>query len=684
MGNIIILDENTSNMIAAGEVVERPSSVVKELVENSIDANAKNIVVEIKKGGISFIRVTDDGNGIKDDDIEIAFERHATSKIKSKFDLDKINTMGFRGEALSSIASVSKIELISRTIESDMGSYINVEGGKVKEFDKRGASKGTIFTVKELFFNTPARYKFLKRDSTETGYISDIINKIALGNPDISFKLISNGKTVIHTPGNGELKSSIYSIYGNQVANALLLANYDYELCTIKGYVGKPEIARANRNCQLFYINDRVIKSKVLYSAVEQAFKTYVMKHKFPFLVLKITLPPADFDINVHPTKMEVRFKDEKLIFKAVYYTVKNALLNNNLIRENDTNENYIIDNNKKLEIKSEEETPKKDFSINKIYHKEYTYENNDEIKSFSENTDKKSVINTYNNILKKIENNKLDNNKNEKINELSNEIKKDEIDKVDINNNLFYKNDTKLKEEEYLKLESDKNKNTDETCKEYSQVDFLDKNKKYKEDSEVQKEIIELKEAKIIGQFFMTYIMLERNSLLYLIDQHAAHERIIYERLLKRDVKNFSQILLKPEIIEVSSSEIIFINENKEELKSLGFEIDEFSRNSIAVRSIPTGINNETIEDIFYELIEYLNKNKHKDREKMMYNEDILYTIACKSAVKANKKLSLMEIERLVDDLIELTNPFTCPHGRPVIIKITKNEIEKMFKRIV
>ncbi|MEN8906352.1 MAG: DNA mismatch repair endonuclease MutL [Clostridiales bacterium] len=688
MGNIIILDENTSNMIAAGEVVERPASVVKELVENSIDANSKNISVEIKKGGISYIRITDDGVGINDDDLEIAFERHATSKIKSSNDLDKINTMGFRGEALSSIASVSKIELTSKLRDSKLGGFISIEGGKVLNFDKRGASNGTVFIVKELFYNTPARYKFLKKDSTEAGYISDIICKIAIGYPDISFKLISNNKTIIHTPGNGELKSAIYSIYKSQVASNLIDLKYDDKLCSISGFIGKPEIARSNRNYQLFYINNRIIKSKLIFSCVENSFKTYIMKNKFPFIFLKINIDPSEFDINVHPTKMEVRFKNESDIYKAIYYSIKNSLLNNNLIRSNVFEEisikkNDVINEKDELTKKDKEDSLGKDKNrdLEKSLENELDLNNdvNKNIDSYSDRTQKINVCKVYNDILES----KIDSEDKEQENKIDdnsiNKTENVEMDKINYssNNNNSIDNNLKIEDNNSKDIEIEVNK------KEFNQIEIektskIDTNQEFKEYKQ-EKDI--LLGSKITGQFFLTYIMLENSGVLYLIDQHAAHERILFEKLKNRKkLNNFSQMLLSPEIIELSNKEMICIRENSERFIKIGFEIEEFGINSVMIRAIPSGTIDEAVKEIFFEVLDTIMKNKFDNS----YKDELLYNIACKSALKANKKLGEIEIKKLIEDLTELENPFTCPHGRPVIIRITKKEIEKMFKRIV
>jgi DNA mismatch repair protein MutL len=590
MGKIIILDENTSNRIAAGEVIERPASVVKELVENSIDAGSDNITIEIKNGGISYIRVTDNGSGISEDDIEIAFERHSTSKIRSSEDLDSICTLGFRGEALASIAAVSKVQLVTRTEGSPYGMNLEISGGQVVGVRQTGCPVGTSFTVRDLFFNTPARFKFLKKDSTEARYISDIVTRIALGNPRISFKLTSNGSDIIHTPGNNDLLSVIFSIYGRKTAREVCEINYTDNGIKITGFAGKPEIAWSNRSHQSIYVNGRYIKSKVVTSAIDEAYKTLLLKNRFAFIVLKIEVNSLFVDVNVHPAKMDVRFSNEQDLFRYVYDAISNALFSKSTVRT----------------FRASEEIPQKFiFKKSKSPTVEYTQQKIPADKRFAGEKPAESYV----------------------------------------NNNIH-----KSKAEGNLSI---------------SQENILS-------------------EAKIVGQLFSTYVLLQFNDRILLIDQHAAHERITYETL-KRKFTNkepLSQVLISPVVVELTPDEIKLVEDNADFFNGIGYIFESFGNNSIILRSVPYVNNNNDIREVFLEIINNLTSAGKKDSD--LIADDTLYIIACKAAVKANKKLDNLEIRNMLKELEKIKNPYTCPHGRPTIIEITKYEMEKMFKRIV
>jgi len=585
MGKIIILDENTSNMIAAGEVVERPASVVKELIENSIDAGADNISIEIKNGGISYIKIADNGTGIDEDDIEIAFERHSTSKIKSSEDLESISTLGFRGEALASIAAVSHVQLTTRTRNRPYGMYFEIRGGRIIEAKQTGCPTGTTFVVRDLFFNTPARYKFLKKDSTESGYVSDIITRIALGNPHISFRFTSNGSGIIHTPGNNDLLSVIFSIYGRETAKEIIAVDYQDNSIKITGYAGKPGIARANRNHQSIFVNGRYVKSKIIISAVDEAYKTFLMKNKYAFVVLKIETNPLLIDVNVHPAKMEIRFSNEQDIFRSVYHAVNNALLG----RTDGTAADIL---------KKSEETFK------------------------------------FRNKLDELENNKAEQKLNDRYNKANECINEAESD--------------------------------------------------YRGEAEEIQEENRFEDAKIIGQIFSTYIILQWGDRVLLMDQHAAHERINYEKMKMNYSNNepIAQVLLTPVVLELTPSELRFLNENGAFFNRMGFTFEVFGNNSIILRSVPCKETGSDIKAVFLEVLDFAESSGNKDFN--MIADEALYTIACKAAVKANTKLDSVEIRNLLKELSKLENPYTCPHGRPTVIEITKHELERMFKRIV
>lgn len=694
MGKIVILDENTSNQIAAGEVVERPASVVKELVENSIDAGSTNISVEINSGGISLIKVVDNGSGIDEDDMEIAFERHSTSKIRRANDLEAITTLGFRGEALASIASVSIVELTSRPADKPFGRYIKIKGGSLIESSQTGCPVGTTFVVRDLFYNTPARFKFLKKDSTEAGYVSDIINRIALGNPEVSFRLINNRNTVIHTPGNNDLLSTIFSLYGKETAKECMKVCYEDEKIKIEGYAGKPEIARSNRNYQSIYINGRYIKNKVISSAIDEAYKTYLLKNKFAFIVLNIEINPMLVDVNVHPTKMEVRFSGEQDIFRSVYHAINNALLSKSHIR------NVELPEKSKNYFKFEENYKKKADYVQQGLDTSYK---NTKSSEFTEIKIKKEVM--EDNIKPELE---------IKPQNVSENIIVSNIKDVNANKNSEYIfNDSNncnggtVKEEtdskEAFKTENNRKENYIEKPNARASETVPDNNNDHLQDnaeSNLTNKATDIKNkdkthytdndrsiilnSKIIGQAFSTYILLQNADNLILIDQHAAHERIKFEELKEKYKRNenLSQYLLTSVVIELTNQEISCIEEEKKLLNKLGFIFESFGNNSIILRSVPVLDESVGIKEAFLEIVDFLiAKGKKNDT---IIEEEALYQIACKSAVKANKRLDEIEIRSILENLQNLENPYTCPHGRPTIIKITKYEFEKMFKRIV
>lgn len=626
MGKIVILDEHTINKIAAGEVVERPASIVKELCENSIDAGATSITVEIKNGGIAYIKITDNGSGIKRDDVEIAFEKHSTSKIRNAEDLNTVLTMGFRGEALASIAAVSKLKLVTRTAEDMEGSQIYVEGGSIGEIQDVGCPVGTSITVEELFFNTPARYKFLKKDYTEAGYIEDVVSRLALGYPAISFRLFNSGALVIQTPGNNDLVSAAYSIYG-AIAKSTVKVDYSDGSIEVKGIVGKPDVTRANRNNQIYFINNRYIKNKTINSALEESYKTLIPAGRYPFAVLNLKIDPFQVDVNVHPTKQEVRFSDEGIVFRAIYHAVKNALFSGeDLVREISVGGNKNTAEQKGFRMK--------DVGAKAEYIQqpmpEMTKSNN--ISIFNLGLDKP---NSGNNFTKS-------------------------FNTLQVHNKYETKPVTTTQNEK---------------------LEVKEKNETYSLPQEIEER--KLLDFRVIGTAFATYIIVEFNNELYIIDQHAAHERVMYEKLKKewQDGTGLSQMLLVPEIVELTHKDMCIIERNKELLTNIGFIIEPFGNNSIKINSAPVLFEKGIIKDIFLDVIDGISdisKTKGKDQE-----PSLLYRIACKAAVKANKSLSESEIVGLLESMSSLENPFSCPHGRPTSIKMTKTEIEKKFGRL-
>ena len=784
MGNIVLLDELTINKIAAGEVIERPASVIKEMVENSIDAGATNITVEIKNGGISYIKVTDNGKGIAQDDLEIAFERHATSKIRSADDLNSITSMGFRGEALASIAAIANVEMISKTKSQDVGYKIVVQAGDILEKEETACQVGTSITVRNLFFNTPVRYKFLKKDYTEAGYIEDAITRIALVNPNISIKLINTGKTVIQTNGNGDLKSVIYSIYGKDVANAILDVDYKYEDIHITGVIGKPEIARSNRSNQLFFVNKRYIKDKTLTAATEQSYKGLIPIGKFGFVVLNIEMNPAKVDVNVHPAKLEVRFEEENKVFQAIYHAIKDTLLKGELVVDSSKNEeistainkralsfderlknlrdskkdtqqggglfSFRKQNEKQIEEYTDEESKIKTNILEDVYKsKNESLENKkdivDEIKEEKEEAkfnyeskplDTTDVLEQLKKMKEKIEKElqekdiipetlkekseeyrleeKLENNveeikdDNEKIEEIDVKENKEQVadsHKIieEIKDKDVQKEFTEIKEkmqelnnnpqvvsddfnEMYAKMFGRKpiaeEKEDDKRAKEEAKVSTIDivkdnismfeKTEKFKKPT-----------YKFIGIVFKTYIILEIGNEMYILDQHAAHERIMYEKVKKNyysDINKDSQMLLLPDVITLTHKEMDIAKENIAMFEQAGFSLEEFGENTIKLTGVPTVCVDLDTKELFLETLDEINTVARTAKQEK--EEKFIATVACKAAVKANMALTKEEVESLMDKLLQLPNPFTCPHGRPTVIKMTKYDIERKFAR--
>ena len=752
MGKIVLLDDLTINQIAAGEVIERPASVVKELVENSIDAGAKNVTVEIKNGGISYIRITDDGSGIMPDDMEIAFERHATSKIRKAEDLDTVKSMGFRGEALASIAAIAKVEMVSRTEQNDIGYKIELQGGDIIDKHEEGCQKGTSITVRELFYNTPVRYKFLKKDFTETGYIEDAITRIALANPSVAIKLISMGKISIQTTGSGRIEDVIYSIFGKEISQNLLPAEYEYEDMKVTGVIGKPSIARSNRANQFFFINKRFIKDKTLTSAAEQGFKGLLTIGKHAFLVLNIEMDPKKVDVNVHPTKLEVRFQEEGKVFKAVYNCIKQALLKYDLVSSpdkdyNNTTPNEILKsinkNNNLFATKVEAEseiTPKINFKVEKSEEKKESNipkysEFRNTVSGLDEETrrhfiDELTQTKSPEEIGTKIadmtkalaEQNEINTNTNTNTNtNVSSEISKDTENVKTERQVVDDANEEKEKEiisenKEILDEKEEKNENKDNTAdsedkkeesfeemykrlfgrdiseakKEY-QEKLAEEDEKYpispitgEEISMFEKEGIDKNPPyKFIGIAFKTYIILTMGEELYILDQHAAHERIMYEKVKANyfsEGEKDCQLMLLPDIIKLSTREMGIFRDNKEMFNKAGFAVEEFGDNTVKLTGVPEFCLDFDTQELFLETLDEINTVARTAKQEL--EDKFLATVACKAAVKAHMALTKEEVDSLMDQLLRLPNPFTCPHGRPTVIKMSKTDIEKKFSR--
>lgn len=775
MGNIVLLDDLTINKIAAGEVIERPASVVKELVENSIDAGADNISIEIKNGGISYIRITDNGKGFQADDLEIAFERHATSKIRKAEDLETVKSMGFRGEALASIAAIARVELISKTENSDVGHKIIVEGGKVISKEEVGCTKGTTITIENLFFNTPVRYKFLKKDFTESGYIEDTVTRIALVNPNIAFKYINSGKTVIQTSGNGDIKDIVYGIYGKDVAENIINVEYYFEDMAVKGVIGKPSIARSNRANQLFFVNKRFVKDKTLTSAAEQGFKGMLTIGKYGFLILNVEIDPRKLDVNVHPAKLEVRFQEENKVFKLVYHAIKEALLKGNILGQNISTpdeqlikNNYIeelekIDNkmgeekklggffknminNSKNEFQSNDVNLVEELYNNKMKHEQeikndFTYKNEKydnlivnedggiEIKTEKYNNDYADYLNSSTNDIfgtndiSNINNifgtndifstNDINTTNSDTIKISSEDINNVLAENTSIETNMNYENsientnvsneEKKIEESKIEEPKTEENKNESNFEEMYAKMfgtTISNKNKVEEENSEYVLKDEDLKSVqnislfnnknlfsgpvyKYIGIVFDTYIIIEFEKEMYIIDQHAAHERILYEKVKKNyysDSDKDSQLMLLPDIINLSHREMGIAKDNMQLFKKAGFDLEEFGENTIKLNGVPNICIDLDTKQLFLETLDEINTVARTAKQEI--EEKFIATIACKAAVKANMALNAQEVDHLMQQLLILPNPFTCPHGRPTAIKMSKIDIEKKFSR--
>lgn len=716
MGNIVLLDDLTINKIAAGEVIERPASVVKELVENSIDAGSTKVNIEVKNGGISYIRITDNGKGISPDDMEIAFERHATSKIRSADDLNTVMSMGFRGEALASIASIARVELVSRKPENEIGYRVVIEGGKILEKGEIGCPAGTTITVENLFFNTPVRYKFLKKDYTEFGYIEDFVTRLALVNTNIAIKLINSGKTIIQTPGDGNIRSVLYNIYGKEVSNGVVDVDYIYEDIKVKGVAGKPEIARSNKSNQMYFVNKRYVKDKTLSAATEQAYKGLITIGKFGFCILDIEIKPEKVDVNVHPAKLEVRFEEESKVFKAVYHSIKNSLLGEELVKNTEQevpNEQPRFDTVARILDPIESKTSKFQMLFNRNKEKNETIQERENVieelfksKNITEKredfeaikvmsipqieqenkTQNEETVSTIPNIEKteeiiekeaeeQIVKQDVSVPTEEQVEQMANMIvnqtkQEEQVEKSkifdDMYTKLFGKQPIKDKQEEkidYTKMKFEDGKN----------LSVFEENEKYNS----------IPNYKVIGVAFSTYIILELKDEMYILDQHAAHERIMYESVKK----NFydkgpkdSQLMLVPDVITLTHKELSIVKENINMFEQAGFTLEEFGENTIKLTGVPNICMELNTKQLFLDILDEIDTVAITARQEK--EDKFIATIACKAAVKANMKLDIKEIESLMQKLLVLPNPFTCPHGRPTAIKMTKTDIEKKFSR--
>ncbi len=696
MGKIELLSQDTIDKIAAGEVIERPSSVVKELVENAIDAGATAITVEIKEGGTSFIRITDNGSGIAKEDISLAFLRHSTSKIKSAEDLMCVNSLGFRGEALSSIAAVARVELITKTRESLTGTRYLIEGSKEISKEEIGAPDGTTFLVRDLFFNTPARRKFLKTAQTEGTYISDMLEKLALSHPDISFQYINNNQTRLHSSGNGSRKDLVYHIYGRDITAALLEINYRGTWFSVTGFLGKPQINRGNRNYENYFINGRYIKSTLLSKAIEEGYKSFLMQHQYPFTVLYFSFPSETLDVNVHPTKMELRFDHNKEVYQELVEAVYGVLSHRELIPEVPIDEKK----EKKLPPVYKESIPEP-FEKRRI----------NQLRSLT-NTDFGSrglEYKTVNQQLSKETGNHshcyTDTKEGEQYHPVMNTAQK-AAESVSV----YDSRHDSSKETVAGKGAPEKNivhtispQPAHHSRKEVSEDSSADKQEGQSApvsgnpDNNAATEQLTLasmspdfltedarKKHRIIGQLFATYWLIEYEDKLYIMDQHAAHEKVLYERTMARlkEKEYTSQTISPPIVLSLNAKEEHALQTYLPQIEALGYEVENFGGREYMISAVPDNLFHIDMKDLFIEMLDDFSAMNGRQAPELILEK--VSSMSCKAAVKGNHELSLPEVDALISELLTLENPFNCPHGRPTIISMSKSEIEKKFKRIV
>lgn len=670
---IKLLDKTTIDKIAAGEVIERPSSVVKELLENAIDAGAASVTVEIKEGGMSFIRVTDNGCGIPRDEVRTAYMRHATSKIESVEDLSTIQSLGFRGEALSTIAAVSQTEMITKTAESLTGIKYVIHGGEEIEYTDVGVPDGTTIVVRNLFYNTPARKKFLKSAMTEGSYINDLVLKLALSHPDISFKLIVNGQGKLDTAGNGNIRDTIYQLFGRDITSNLIEVSYADEYIKIGGYIGKPFIARGNRGLENYFINNRYIKSNIINRAIEEGYKTFVMQHKFPFTVMYIELPPEKCDVNVHPTKMEFKYDNERELFEIITRTVKTALTHKEIIPKDAAPERKTADAKQEPKLPRREK-PAEPYETARKSGMTVTGNNGgqNQVKVMpkgSVHAGKYSPTYRMLEELKKQEQ-QADEGENAALKLLKDKGVEYEASVKQLTGNRAV--DTYIKNEQAIRDMKDAKTARSEEGTQVSMFDddFLTEQAR--------------KKHRLIGQLFDTYWLIEYEKNLYIMDQHAAHEKVNYEKLMRNlhEKEILSQQLMPPMIITVSYAERQAVMDNFDLFMKIGYDIEEFGGNEFKINAVPSNLYGLHGREMFMEFVGSLLDNAGYMSNDVFIRK--LSTMACKASVKGNMHLSFAEADSLIDQLLQLENPYTCPHGRPTIISISETELEKKFKRII
>lgn len=736
MGEIVLLDQNTINKIAAGEVVERPAAVVKELVENAIDAGANAVTVEIKGGGIEFIRITDNGSGIEKEQVQIAFKRHATSKIRTAEDLLSVSSLGFRGEALASIGTVAKVELVTKTRGALTGSRYELDGGEEKTLEEIGCPEGTTFVVRNLFYNVPARRKFLKSVSTEASYINDLVERLAISNPGVAFKFMNNNQLKLQTSGNGNVKDIIYHIYGRDITANLLEVKNDTPAVKIEGFVAKPVVNRGNRNYMNYFINGRYIKSTIVNKAIEDAYKPYMMQHRYPMVALQFTIDSQFIDVNVHPAKLEIRFTNGQAVHQAIYQAVSDVLAGKNMIPEVSVGKEKKIEKPEVVKKAPEPFEQKRKFDEKTAVGKQiveaakvisqfedikkkqallreespYTVKKEKSLKTpkawngsvipaeenveETKNVEQNVPVAEKNGIQEQEKDGLIDSAKKTASAALEQFLagKKSIKEEVSVEETAKTQNVLEKATEESAKIQNIQGAIGDAT----PNIESVEAEPIWDKTNSKQEELFRTKEEekflskeakkhhKIIGQIFDTYWIVQYQDNMFLIDQHAAHEKVLFERTMKSlaSKKITSQLLQPPMILSLSMREEQALKKHQEELGRLGFEIEAFGGREFSVRAVPANLFGVAQVELLTELLDSLTE------EIKVKNADVILekvaSMSCKAAVKGNMKLSFMEAEALIDELMELENPYHCPHGRPVIVSMSKNEIEKKFKRIV
>ena len=689
MRKIAVLDQNTIDKIAAGEVVERPSSVVKELVENAIDAGATAVTVEITDGGKKLIRITDNGSGMEAEQIPLAFLRHATSKIEKVEDLEHIASLGFRGEALSSIAAVSQVELITKTPSSVSGSRYVIEGGQEHSLEELGAPEGTTFLVRNLFYNTPARSKFLKSDTTEANYIHTLMEQLALSHPEISFKYIQNKQVKLHTSGNYSVKDVIYSVYGREIARALLEVAQENSFMKIEGFVGKPEIARGNRSFENYYINGRYVKNNIITKAIENAYRGFLMQHKFPFVSLRMEMEGNDLDVNVHPAKREVRFAREQEVYDAVYDTVRAALTRREMIPKVSVDSSSVKEDKEEIVTRAAVPEPFEQKRREELYGAQKPVHSvvrepvasyrpafsKDEEEMFSGTLRENQKLDEVKKLTERQTVPEPFQNSSEKTNTVPEKVDTQVKQKIVQKSVQDYEQDYVQKTEaEELKIQEAVSRETEKQTPPQQLELFEEKLLAPESRSRID----------LIGQIFDTYWLVQFEDNFYIIDQHAAHEKVYYERMVKqfREHSIDSQYLNPPLIVTLSMQEEEVLKANMNYFEQFGFEIENFGGREYRISAVPSNLYGLTEEELFLEMLDNLASDNSKDTLDIFAAR--LATMACKAAVKGNHAMSHQEAEKLIDELLTLENPYHCPHGRPTIIAMTRTELEKKFKRIV